>query len=200
MPTTMALSPARARSIITTWKSAAMAAGVNNSMIGSGNHRKAVEPVEHVLRIAHQAGDDPGEGEDAGYCPDHRAVCSCEERTDRGDGCDHERQDAEHRRDELRGDQQEQQEGWPHCDCDHANRAVELRRDSDREPALSPLFHFPEYHSDAPSAARITGRGTHLASRALSPLRIGAPFALGIRRDRVVLLRGYSAQPDRLPH
>jgi hypothetical protein len=33
MPTTMALSPASAKSIITTWKSAAMASGVNNSII-----------------------------------------------------------------------------------------------------------------------------------------------------------------------
>ena len=33
MPTTTALSPARAKSIITTWNSAAIASGVNNSII-----------------------------------------------------------------------------------------------------------------------------------------------------------------------
>src|SRR5215831_432519 len=56
---------------------------------------------------------------------------------------------------------------------------------------------------NAPSWARWTARSqdaNSISHRAPLQLRIGAPFALGIRRDRVVFLRRYSAQPDRLPH
>src|SRR3984893_2832239 len=125
MPTTMALSPARARSIITTWKSAAMASGANKSIIASGDHRKIVEPVEQTLRIAHHPSDDPDECERVGEIPNRYALRVtarlCEKRIQGDTACNHDRQDAENGRHQRQGNQEEKQESRRCGDRDQAD-------------------------------------------------------------------------------